>query len=188
VAISVINTRVKSACRVAVAAAFGLSLVGLSGAGASAAGAAPVQPQVVTYYSLINYNSAKCLDVPESSTDDGQGLEQYSCNGGGNQKWALESTDSGYFRIVNSHSGKCADVRERSSDNNAVVNQYSCNTQYNQQWLLRAAPAGVSGYQLVARHSDKCMTVANSSLADKAGIIQYTCGAAAAWNQYWQLA
>ncbi|MFD8418505.1 RICIN domain-containing protein [Streptomyces sp. NPDC059466] len=157
-----------------------MSLVGLFAAGAAA------QPQAVTYYTMTNYNSGKCLDVPESSTDDGQGLEQYLCTSGRNQQWALEPTTSGYYLVVNLNSGKCADVRQQSLDNNAVVNQYGCTKQNNQQWLLRAAPAGVNGFQLVARHSAKCMAVANSSQSDKAGVVQFTCGAAAAWNQYWQ--
>ncbi|MFI6409399.1 hypothetical protein [Streptomyces sp. NPDC050548] len=58
------------------------------------------QPQAVTYYKLTDYNSAKCLDVPESSTD------------------------GGYHLLLNPNSGKCAAVRQQSQDNNTVVNQY----------------------------------------------------------------
>lgn len=179
------NTTARLPGRVAVAVttALGLSLVGLSAAGA---GTAAAQPQSVTYYRVTNYNSAKCLDVPESATDDGHGLEQYACNDGRNQQWALLATDSGYFQLVNLNSNKCADVRQNSLDNNAVVNQYGCTGANNQQWFLRAAPAGVNGVQLVARHSGKCMAVAGSSQSDKAGIVQFTCGSVAAYSQYWQ--
>jgi hypothetical protein len=163
---------------VAVATALGASLVGLS--------AAVAQPQAVTYYTVTNYNSGRCLDVPESATDDGHGLEQYSCNDGRNQQWALQLVDSNYYLLVNLNSGKCADVRQSSQDDNAVVNQYGCTRSPNQQWLLRAAPAGVNGVQLVARHSAKCMAVANASQSDKAGIVQSTCGTTAAYSQYWQ--
>src|SRR3954447_20678172 len=170
-----INTTVRPPGRVAVAVttALGLSLVGLSAVGA---GAAAAQPQSVTYYTVTNYNSGKCLDVPESATDDGHGLEQYACDNGRNQQWALQPTGSGYYLLVNLNSGKCADVRENSVDNNAVVNQYGCTKSNNQQWLLRAAPTGIDGAQLVARHSAKCMAVAGSSQSDKAGIVQFTCG------------
>ncbi|MBK3575248.1 RICIN domain-containing protein [Streptomyces sp. MBT65] len=163
---------------VAVATTLGASLVGLA--------TAVAQPQAVTYYTVTNYNSGKCLDVPESSGDDGQGLEQYACNGGRNQQWALQATDSGYYLLVNLNSGKCADVRQSSQADNAVVNQYGCTRDLNQQWLLRAAPAGINGVQLVARHSAKCLAVAGSSQSDKAGIVQFTCGTNAAYNQYWQ--
>ncbi|MEV0478457.1 RICIN domain-containing protein [Streptomyces prunicolor] len=170
-----------------VAAALGASLVGLSGAAAAAVGS--VQPLALTYLPLTNYNSGKCLDLPESSSDDGQGLEQYQCNGGANQKWALQYIDSdtsgNYYRIVNQSSGKCVDVRDRSSDNNAVVVQNGCNTQFSQQWKLNYVADNTLRFQLVARHSLKCATVANSSTANKAGILQYSCGTSVNWNQYW---
>ena len=181
------DTRVRRSGRAAsaasAAAALGMGAAGLSAAGA---GAAVAGTQSVTYYAVTNYNSGKCLDVPESSTGDGQGLEQYSCNGGRNQQWALQATDSGYYLLVNLNSGKCADVRENSLDDNAVVNQYGCTRANNQQWLPRAAPAGINGVQLVARHSAKCLAVAGSRQSDKAGIVQFTCGSTAAFGQYWQ--
>jgi hypothetical protein len=38
-------------------------------------------------YNIVNYNSGLCLDVPHSSTTQGQALWQYGCNGTGAQAW-----------------------------------------------------------------------------------------------------
>jgi streptogrisin C len=38
---------------------------------------------------IVNRNSGKCVDVPNSSTADGTGLQQYDCWGGANQQWTI---------------------------------------------------------------------------------------------------
>ncbi|MFC4465770.1 RICIN domain-containing protein [Streptomyces xiangluensis] len=139
----------ESVGRVALAAAFGLSLVALSGVGASAA---PARTQAV-YTLVINSRSVKCLDVPENSNSNNQGIEQYECNGNGNQLWTLESQGDGFFRVINENSRKCLDVRGRSANNNAVVVQNGCNAEFSQQWSLLPDSDGV-GTRLAARHSD----------------------------------
>jgi hypothetical protein len=161
---SMFSAGAKSAGRVAAVAAFSLSLVGLSGASASA----------VVFTLAVNSNSGKCLDVPENSTSNNQGIEQFTCNTGGNQLWTRDFVSSGVTRIRNENSRKCLDVRDDSLNNNAVVVQNDCNTAFSQDWILLADPNGL-GFQVVGRHSGKCLTVANSSLADKAGIVQFTC-------------
>jgi hypothetical protein len=137
----------------------------------------------VTYTLAINSNSVKCLDVPENSNRDNQGIEQYECNGNGNQLWTRESLGNGFYRLVNENSRKCLDVRDHSSVDRAVVVQNGCNTELSQQWQLQ--PVGV-GFRLVARHSGKCATVANSSFSNKAGIIQFPCGATGTPSDNWQ--
>lgn len=180
-AVNMIRTGKKSVGHVALAAAFGLSLVALSGAGANAA---PAQTQAV-YTLVINSRSVKCLDVPENSNSNNQGIEQYECNGNGNQLWTLESQGNGFFRVINENSRKCLDVRGRSANNNAVVVQNGCNAEFSQQWARQPDSDGV-GTRLAARHSGKCLTVANSSLANKAGIVQFDCGATGTQSQSWQ--
>lgn len=38
-------------------------------------------------YNIVNYNSGLCIDVPNSSTAQGQALQQYGCNGTNAQAW-----------------------------------------------------------------------------------------------------
>ncbi|BCL32263.1 RICIN domain-containing protein [Streptomyces aurantiacus] len=137
----------------------------------------------VTYTLAINSESVKCLDVPQNSNRDNQGIEQYGCNGNGNQLWTRESQGNGFYHLINQNSRKCLDVRDHSTNDRAVVVQNGCNSEFSQQWQLQQV--GV-GFQLVARHSGKCATVANSSLSDKAGIIQFPCGTTGTQSQNWQ--
>ena len=39
------------------------------------------------YYTVVNVNSNKCLDVTDRSTANGAIIQQYTCNGGTNQEW-----------------------------------------------------------------------------------------------------
>ncbi|XYH93542.1 RICIN domain-containing protein [Sorangium sp. So ce1128] len=87
-----------------------------------------------TYYTLGARHSGKCLDVNGASTADGAAVQQWTCNGGSNQQWQLQSAGSGYYRVVARHSGKCLDVVRSSTADGAAVQQYACNGGSNQQW------------------------------------------------------
>ena len=39
------------------------------------------------YYTVVNLNSNKCLDVTGRSTANGAVVQQWTCNGGTNQEW-----------------------------------------------------------------------------------------------------
>jgi hypothetical protein len=42
--------------------------------------------------------------VASLGPDDGNPVQQWSCNGGDNQLWALTPSDAGYYLIVNRNS------------------------------------------------------------------------------------
>ena len=48
---------------------------------------------------LVASHSEKCLDLPEWSPNDGMPVVQWTCNGGDNQKWRIETTTDGYSRM-----------------------------------------------------------------------------------------
>ncbi|XXY51646.1 RICIN domain-containing protein [Sorangium sp. So ce269] len=93
-----------------------------------------VQGSGATYYTLGARHSGKCLDVNGASSADGAAVQQWSCNGGSNQQWQLQSAGSGYYRVVARHSGKCLGVVSSSTADGAVVKQYACSSGSNQQW------------------------------------------------------
>ena len=62
-----------------------LSLTGFAGKGNIAFTAIPGP------YRLLASHSQKCLDVPEWSLNDGIPVVQWTCNGGENQTWRLET-------------------------------------------------------------------------------------------------
>ena len=134
-------------------------------------------------YKVVARHSGKCLDVSGVSTDDGAGVQQWSCHGGGNQLWRIEPIAGDYSRLTAEHSGKCLDVRGVSTENGAALQQWSCHDGDNQQWMLEPVSDGF--VRIVARHSGLAADVAEGSDADGASVIQYTPHAGA--NQQWLL-
>lgn len=88
----------------------------------------------VTYYALVAEHSGKCLDVAGASTANNANVQQFTCNGGDNQKWSIQEESDGYVTIKNKTSGKCLDVAGVSAANNANVQQFTCNGGANQRW------------------------------------------------------
>ena len=90
-----------------------------------------------------SHTDNKCLDVSDSSTENGSTVIQWQCHGGDNQAWRIERADDGYnSRLVSRHSGKCLDVRGESKDDGAPVIQWQCHGGANQQWRLEAVGTG----------------------------------------------
>jgi hypothetical protein len=133
-------------------------------------------------YELVASHSEKCLDVPDWSLNDGTPVVQWSCNGGDNQKWNLETGTDGYSRLSAQHSGKCLDVSGVSTEDRADIIQWQCHGGQNQQWRVEVVPGG---YQLVARHSGKCVDVRGQATIDGGQVIQWPCHGGA--NQTWIL-
>ena len=155
--------------------------------------AVPAMSQESPNYKVINYNSAKCLDVSGPSTANGAKIYQWTCHGGTNQQWRMvpDWFSDGYFMIVAAHSNKCLDVAGVSTANGAKVHQWACHNGANQQWSV-AGPGGgfpVPGnnrYQIRNRHSGKCLEVAASSTSQGATVRQWTCNGGL--NQLWLVA
>jgi glucosylceramidase len=95
------------------------------------------------YYTVVNLNSKKCLDVTGRSTANGAVIQQWTCNGGTNQEWyprvAQNNPAATIYNLVNLNSGKCLDVTGRSTANGAVIQQWTCNGGTNQEWFEQIA-------------------------------------------------
>ena len=59
-------------------------------------------------------------------------METWSCNGGANQQWNLNSNGS----VTGVQSGLCLEVVGGSTADSAPVDLGSCNGQSNQHWSL----------------------------------------------------
>jgi Ricin-type beta-trefoil lectin domain len=145
-------------------------------------------------YKVINYNSAKCLDIAGVSMSDGADAHQWTCHGNPNQRWEFTSDwwSDGYLLLVVQHSGKCLDVSGPSTADGAQVHQWTCHSGFNQQWSITGGPLGgtpVPGsgrYQLKNRYSGKCLEVAGGSGSQGATIRQWTCNGGL--HQLWVVA
>ncbi len=91
--------------------------------------------QLQKLYEIRSVHSGKCLDVTDASTADRAPLQQWTCHGGANQRFALRATGP-YYQIVAAHSGKCLDVEAAAPANGARVVQWPCHTGDNQKWAL----------------------------------------------------
>jgi hypothetical protein len=60
---------------------------------------------------LSNLNSGRCADVADRSTADQANVQQYTCHGGGNQRWDIRAY-GGALQIINLNSGKCVVCQE----------------------------------------------------------------------------
>ncbi|MBX6750883.1 MAG: endo-1,4-beta-xylanase, partial [Micromonosporaceae bacterium] len=109
---------------------------------------------------IVGAQSGRCIDVPNSSTNDGTRVQLYDCNGQSNQSWTY--TSSKEFRIFGN---KCLDAG--GSGNGAPIQIYSCNGQTNQQWNLNSNGT-ISGVQ-----SGRCLDV--WSTANGAQVQLYDC-------------
>jgi hypothetical protein len=105
------------------------------------AGASPARAAtgVNGTYQIVSAWSGKCLDVYGQATANGSKVDQWTCNGGSNQRWKVTQigTTGGnvpILEIVGVGSGKCLDVYGGSQANGATVDIWTCNGQGNQLW------------------------------------------------------
>jgi hypothetical protein len=156
----------------------GTALVVISATGASAA-----TPDTSVWYTLVNRNSGKAVDICGASTADGACVQQYARSGGTNQQFQFVSSGGGYYRIKARHSGKVLDDYNWSTADGAPIRQWTDGNGTNQQWSLADSAGGY--VRFINRHSGKALEVQNASTADGGAIVQY-----ADWggtNQQWQL-
>ncbi|MEU6796515.1 RICIN domain-containing protein [Nonomuraea wenchangensis] len=118
-------------------------------------------------------HSGKCADVRNASGANLTAVIQYTCGGGFNQQWRVQSVSGGYVQVVARHSGKCLDVNGQSTADGAAIQQYACGSGANQQWSVQDAGGGY--VRLVARHSGKCADLPSSSQANDVQFKQYPC-------------
>ncbi|KGM02823.1 RICIN domain-containing protein [Cellulomonas cellasea] len=134
------------------------------------------------WYTLVNRNSGKAIDVYNLSTADGARITQWSRNGGTQQQWQFVSSGNGYYKLKSRLSGKVLDVTGRSTADGAAIQQWSDNNGANQQFSIQT----IDGYvQLINRNSGKAVEVQGASTTDGGNIVQYSDWNGA--NQQWQL-
>ena len=162
--------------RTVVLAAVSLAMVGASGAVwiASAAGAAPA-PGAVQDAAIKGGQSARCLDVPNSTTSNGTQVQLYDCGSTTGQRWTY--TASKQLTVYNG--GKCLDAYGRGTSNGTQVIIWDCNGQANQQWNVNANGT-ITGVQ-----SGLCMDANAAGTANGTKIILWSCNGQD--NQRWSL-
>ncbi|MEU4345977.1 RICIN domain-containing protein [Streptomyces sp. NPDC023838] len=97
---------------------------------------------------IVNVASDKCLEIPMGHDYDGAPAQQWDCNGGANQTWIVDATQTADGRLAwtyrNAESGKCLEVADWRKDAGAPVRVWQCTGGANQQWVEAVGQVGVS--------------------------------------------
>ncbi|GGU85292.1 RICIN domain-containing protein [Lentzea flava] len=145
-------------------------------ANATPSGLLQTRPEAGIQASLFNVrnaNSHKCLEIENSSGDDGARAQQWSCNGQGGALWRQKWLDNVRFYLVNV-SGKCLEIQNSSGDDGARAQQWTCNGQPGSIWYTLKVPGG-DGLELVNEGGRKCLEIQNSRTDDGARAQQWGC-------------
>ncbi|MFJ9340493.1 TIM-barrel domain-containing protein [Streptomyces sp. NPDC101733] len=116
---------------------------------------------------LVNAASARCVDLPYSATAPGTEPTLYSCHGGPNQRWTLQSDGR-----LTGLAGVCLD-----GSNPAKVTVQACTGGSGQLW--QTGPDGS------LRTAGQCLTPAGSGTANGTRLTRATCAGTSA--QRWTL-
>ncbi|MEO5768773.1 MAG: RICIN domain-containing protein [Polyangia bacterium] len=119
---------------------------------------------LATYFKLVNNNS-KCLDMGGSSA--GVLAQQWSCGGGGNQRFTAISLGGGYYTIRVKQGNYCL-----QAEANNTVTQRACSS-YVDQVATITSVLGLPYYEIKFFSTNKCLELPDSNNGTKAR--QSTC-------------
>jgi len=108
-------------------------------------------------YKLIVRHSGLALDVSHQSTTNGSPTEQWTYNGGDNQRWTVTSLGGNTYKIVGVQSGRTLEVAGASTANGAIVDIFDSNNGANQKWTITPTDSGY--YSVINVNSGKAMEV-----------------------------
>lgn len=92
------------------------------------------------YYTIMNLNSGKYIDVPGSTTTSGATLDQYRGNGTDAQYWTVTAVGSNY-KITNKANGLAITNHGNSTSNGTIITQETYTGANDQLWTLNAMTA-----------------------------------------------
>lgn len=93
-------------------------------------------------YRVINRNSAKALDALSQGTANGTQIDQWTYNGGNNQRWIVTSLGYSQYKIVGVQSGRALDVFGNGTANGTKIDLWDYNGGINQKYTFTATSGG----------------------------------------------
>ena len=169
--------------RLGIAAALATAVAGSLIAVVTMTSASAATVNTSAWYTIVNRNSGKLLDICSASTADGACVEQWTGNGGTNQQFQFVDSGSGYYRIKARHSGKVLDDYNFATADGSPVKQWTDLNGTNQQWRLADSDGGY--VRFINRTSGKALEVQGASTANGGAVVQYSDWGGT--NQQWQL-
>jgi len=123
-------------------------------------------------YKIVNRNSGLALDVKGQATTNGSVVQQFTYNGGNNQRWTVTGLGGGQYKIVGVQSGRALDVTGQSTADGAAIELFDDNGGANQKWIITPTSGGYNTLQGV--QSGKMMEVVGAATTNSAPIDQWT--------------
>jgi len=138
---------------------------------------------ILSYYKIVNRNSALELDMSGGSDNAGAQAIQWTDHNGPSQQWLL-LPDGPYYQIVNRDSGLVLDVSGGSTGAGAHIIQWTNHNGTNQQWALK--PQG--GYQeFLNVNSGLALDISGGSTSIGASAVQAQWENGTGVSQQWSL-
>ncbi|KAL0570866.1 hypothetical protein V5O48_011091 [Marasmius crinis-equi] len=99
-----------------------------------------ILPAAGTTGSITTYNGAKCLDVRDGSSANGNTLQVWTCaSGNTNQLWSISGSGSNAGWISWAGQNKCLDVKDGNFATGGIVQLWDCSSgNSNQLWVAAA--------------------------------------------------
>jgi hypothetical protein len=120
-------------------------------------------------------NSGLCADVPGGWSGTGWGIQQYTCNGTGAQRYDFLIAPDGSYRIqTQTGSNLCLDAGAGSG---AQIVQNACNGAVSQKWKVYANPD--ASYTVSTSNGAGCIAIEGGSIANGARLVTETCAGGA---------
>ncbi len=132
-------------------------------------------------YKITNVNSGLVMEVYGDSKSAGAEVDQYSWNGGTNQKWTLAYLTNGLYTLTNVNSGLVLDVSGQSTGMGGKIDQYTSNGGSNQEFIVSQTADG--NYKIVNSKSGYAVEVPGSSKSGGVQLDQW--GLNGGKNQEW---
>jgi hypothetical protein len=128
-----------------------------------------------TWYSVVNRNSGKCVDVRNGATANGTPIQQFSCNGTFSQAFQFEYVGGGVFETHYRNSpGRGWDVTNRSTISGASIQLWAGAGTPNQLWNFVYEGSGYYHFRPRSNFA-LCLDVPNGALGDSVQLQQATC-------------
>ncbi|MCC2279769.1 RICIN domain-containing protein [Streptomyces sp. ET3-23] len=113
------------------------------------------------------WGRTKCLEIENSSSDNGARAQIWDCNGQPGSVWRFNRNSDGSYYIVNNASGKCLEIADSRKGNGAPAQQWSCTGIATQRWWF-------GGGHIFNANSGKVLETNNGDSSNGAGVQQWT--------------
>lgn len=120
-------------------------------------------------YKIIARHSGKALDATGNGTGNGTQIEQWTYNGGNNQRWTVTALGGGEYKIIGVQSGRAVDINAAGTANGTKVQLWDYVGGANQKYFL--CPTTSGNYRIQPAHlnaAGSCLDVNGASTADGA--------------------